>query len=217
MTQKAGSEEAKVVMPWEKQYTEKPIQDDVGVGVKETEPSAAMQMPWEKRYKEKPGVTPVRPSYNFSAGSPTGGFSMSKYTDKLTSTESGGNDNAKASTSSATGPHQFIDSTWNETVAKMGVNYTLADRTDRAKSTKVLQQFTKDNIEQAKRDLGRAPTMTEAYMYHFVGASAPKLIKAPKDAPAKNYITADQYRANRNVFEGKTVGEVLNKYEKRFK
>jgi hypothetical protein len=142
---------------------------------------------------------------------------MATYTDRLTAAESGGNDNAKASTSSATGPHQFIDSTWSETVAKMGADYTLADRTNRAKSTKVLQQFTKDNVEQAQKDLGRAPTMTEAYMYHFIGASAPKLIQAPPDKPAKDYITPAQYNANKAVFEGKTVGEVLNKYEKRFR
>lgn len=213
MPQQAGSEE-KVVMPWEKQYELEAVQDATPdkPATDKTGP-----MPWEKKYKELPGVTPVRPSYNFSAGKSSSGFDMSDYTRKLTSTESGGNDNAKAATSSATGPHQFIEDTWKETVAKMGANYSLADRTDRAKSTKVLQRFTQDNIEQAKNDLGRTPTQTEAYMYHFIGASAPKLIKAPRDKPAKDYITPDQYRANKAVFEGKTVGEVLNKYEKRFK
>lgn len=172
------------------------------------------QMDWRDVYKEE---KPVRPTSSFNAaGGGSSGFNMASYTAKLTSTESGGNDNAKAATSSATGPHQFIDSTWNETVKKMGADYSLADRTDRAKSTKVLERFTRDNIAQAKEDLGRTPTMTEAYMYHFIGASAPKLIKAPKDAPAKDFITPEQYNANKSVFAGKTVGEVMSKYGKRF-
>jgi len=203
-------------MPWEKQYELEAVQD-VTPDKPASDSEVKKVMPWEKKYAELPGSTPVRPSYNFSAGAATGGFSMSKYTAALTAVESGGNDNAKAPTSSATGPHQFIESTWKETVDKMGANYTLADRTDRNKSTKVLQQFTKDNLEQAKQDLGRSPTMGEAYMYHFIGSSAPRLIKAPKNAPAKDYINADQYKANKAVFEGKTVGEVLQKYEKRFK
>ena len=223
MSPEAGSNTEKVVMPWEKQYMLQPIQVAEGLGVTSETPKSPRPLdPWEREFTVKKGVVPMRPSYNFT-NKPTqgknsqGGFNMEEYTDKLTATESGGNANAKATTSSATGPHQFIESTWNETVAKMGVDYTLDDRTNRAKSSKVLQQLTKDNIEKAKEDLGRPPTMMEAYLYHFVGKSAPRLIQAPPDAPAKDYITASQYKANKSVFEGKTVKDVLDKYGKRFK
>jgi hypothetical protein len=149
-------------------------------------------------------------------------FDLKTYISKLGETESSGNPTAKAKTSSATGLHQFTSSTWMEMVNKLDLPYTLKDRTNPDKSTKVAEEFTKRNLERAKNDLGRVPTMVEAYMYHFIGRSAPKLIQAPPDEPATKFITASQAKANKSVFYNKdgtpkTVKEVLTKYEGRFK
>ena len=48
--------------------------------------------------------------------------------------ESGGRNRARASTSSAYGPFQFIESTWNAYTKKLGKDYSLEDRSDYAKS-----------------------------------------------------------------------------------
>ena len=149
-------------------------------------------------------------------------FDIKEYLTRLVDTESNGDPEAKAKTSSATGLHQFTSSTWMEMVNKMNLNYTLADRKDPEKSTKVVEEFTKKNLEKAKNDLGRVPTMTETYLYHFIGRSAPKLIQAPPDGDAVDYVTASQAKANKNVFynkdgTSKTVKEVISKYEGKFK
>lgn len=149
-------------------------------------------------------------------------FDLKEYLSKLSSTESNDNPKAKAKTSSATGLHQFTSGTWMEMVNKLDLPYTLADRTNPEKSTKVVEEFTKKNLEKAQKDLGRSPTMTEAYLYHFVGRSAPKLILAPPEAIAIEFVTATQAKANKSVFYNKdgtpkTVREVKSKYEERFK
>lgn len=149
-------------------------------------------------------------------------FDLQTYLTKLSKTESNDDPNAKAKTSSATGLHQFTSSTWMEMVNKLDLPYTLSDRKDPAKSEVVAKEFTKKNLEKAKNDLGREPSMTEAYMYHFVGRSAPKLLQAPPEASAVDYITPSQAKANRNVFYNKdgspkTVKEVITKYEGKFK
>jgi muramidase (phage lysozyme) len=149
-------------------------------------------------------------------------FDFKAYMGKLSSTESGDNPTAKAKTSTATGLHQFTSGTWMDMVNKLDLPYTLSDRTNPEKSMKVAEEFTKRNVAKAKADLGREPTMLEAYMYHFVGKSAPKLIQAPYKALAVDYVTPTQAKANKNVFydkagEPKTVGEVMAKYEERFK
>lgn len=153
---------------------------------------------------------------------PTKGFDLRNYITKLEKTESSGNPEAKAKTSSALGLHQFTSTTWMEMVNKLNLPYNLSDRKDPEKSRKVVEAFTEKNVEKAQEDLGRPPNMVEAYMYHFVGRSAPKLLQAPPEAPATAYVTPTQAKANKSVFfhkggKPKTVGEVLARYEERFK
>jgi hypothetical protein len=153
---------------------------------------------------------------------PSKPFDINQYLVKLAATESGNDPKAKAPTSSATGAHQFTSGTWMEMVNKMDLPYTLSDRTNPEKSAKVAKGFTEANVAKAKADLGREPTMLEAYMYHFVGKSAPRLIQAPYKDNAVDHVTPRQAKANKNVFykpdgSPKTVGEVLNKYGDKFK
>lgn len=175
--------------------------------------------PWEgidTGHKASGGDVPV------STKPATKQFDIKTYLTHLSSTESNNDPSAKSSTSSATGLYQFTGPTWMEIVNKLDLPYTLNDRKDPDKSEVVVKEFTKRNIEKAKNDLGREPTMTEAYMYHFVGRSAPKLLQAPPEASAADYITPSQAKANKSVFynkdgSSKTVKEVISKYEGRFK
>lgn len=203
--------------PWEQEWIAKPIQavkDLVDGAVK------AFKEPWERDWKQKP-AQPITPSKK-PAVAPSKGFDMDSYIRTTMDVESSGNPNAKAKTSSAKGLFQFTAGTWNDMVNSMGVNYTLNDRANPEKAKEVMQEFTSRNLERAKLDLGREPTHTEVYMYHFLGRSAPKVLNAKEDEVAANLVTKAQAKANKAVFynkdgSAKTVGEVLSKYKERFK
>lgn len=212
-----NKEEPKVESPWDMDWAKKPFQavatfvEDVVKAVKE---------PWDMPWKEKattPSPTPVKP-----AVAPSKGFDMDSYIAKTAAVESSDNPNAKAKTSSAKGLFQFTAGTWNDMVNSLEKPYTLADRADPKKSEEVMREFTKRNVEKAKGVLGREPTQLDAYMFHFLGNSAPKFLKADGKELAYKQVTAAQAKANKSVFfdkEGrpKTVNEVVERYSERFK
>ncbi|HWK47045.1 MAG TPA: transglycosylase SLT domain-containing protein [Stellaceae bacterium] len=111
--------------------------------------------------------------------------------------ESGFDPQAKASSSSATGLFQFIDSTWLTMVRKHGADHGighLADqidtsssgspvvhdpvvkqqilnlRTDPKISSVIAAEFAKDNSAALESALGRKASGTDLYMAHFLGA-----------------------------------------------
>ena len=212
-----NKEEPKVESPWDMEWVKKPFQA-VTQFVEET--VKGLKEPWEMPWKEKataPSPTPVKP-----AVAPSKGFDMDSYITKTAAVESGGNPNAKAKTSSAKGLFQFTAGTWNEMVDKLELPYTLADRTDPKKSEEVMRKFTEKNVVKAKEVLGREPTQLDAYMFHFLGNSAPKFLKADGRELAYKQVTAAQARANKAVFFNKdgtpkTVNEVVERYSERFK
>ena len=209
-------EEQKQQEPWEMEWIKKPIQAAVDIvegAVK------AFKEPWEMPWKAK-ATTPLTPSRKAPVER-SKGFDMEGYLKTTASVESGNNPAAKARTSSATGLYQFTAGTWNDMVNSMNLDYTLADRKDPVKSQEVMKAFTQRNVEKAKEDLGREPTHLEAYMYHFLGKSAPKVLKAGEDEVAANLVTKAQAKSNKSVFydkdgKAKTVKEVLAKYRERF-
>ena len=105
--------------------------------------------------------------------------------------------NAKASTSSATGLFQFIDSTWLQSVKQFGAKYGLgqyaaqigSDESGRAHvadpaarqqildlrknpeiSSQIAAEFAKSNKDEVERALGRPANSTDLYLAHFLGA-----------------------------------------------
>lgn len=192
-----------------------------------------IKKPWEEAWnsvKQAVGITPdvpVAPTANAPWDMQFGGqrkvdttpkaapVDVSNYLGKLATTESNNDPTAKAKTSSATGLYQFTAGTWNDMVNRLGLNYTLADRTDPAKAKVVAEALTQRNVQKATTDLGRAPTATETYMYHLLGNAKP-FVTAPADQPASNYITKSAYNANKSLFEGKTVGDIMSKFKKKF-
>jgi muramidase (phage lysozyme) len=76
------------------------------------------------------------------------GDPISEYFKKLAFVESGKNPNANNKHTDAAGLFQFIPSTWNYYVKKMGLDYDLDDRYDPEKAMVVARKFTEDNIIQ---------------------------------------------------------------------
>lgn len=173
--------------------------------------------PWEQNWGGS------MPSSKQIAPEPSGGSAVDTFMKKLENVESKGVATAKNPKSSATGLHQFIDSTWQEEVKALGKNYTLEDRKDPEKSREVFRAFTDKNEEKAVSDLGRKPQAHELYMYHLLGRNgAGDILKASADKPAIRFVSAKQARANKNIFydEGgdpRTVKEVLTTFREKFK
>jgi hypothetical protein len=135
-----------------------------------------------------------------------GGGGGASYLQTIAQIESGGNPNAKASTSSAAGMFQFTEGTWKDMTKKMGKNYTLEDRFDPKKSAEVAQFFTAQNKKTLESGTGRAASNTDQYMAHFLGAGgAVKFLNAMQQNP--NAIAADMdpkaAAANKNIFYDK--------------
>lgn len=153
------------------------------------------------------------------------------------SQESSMNPNAKASTSSATGLYQFIDSTWLTTVKQHGAanglgkyadaiqvrsdgRATVSDpamrqeimdlRKNPSVSALMAAEFTRDNKEYLEKNTTGMVGATELYMAHFLGAGgASKFLNAKQASP--NAKAADLFpeaaAANRGVFYDRETGQ----------
>ncbi len=165
----------------------------------------------------------------FQSASTSTGTSFD-YLVKTAARESSFNPAAKASTSSATGLFQFIESTWLETMKEAGPKHGLEKYSDEIQRSKSGKYYVKDpamrqeildlrkdpeisstmagaltqkNSAYLERKIGREPNDGELYMAHFLGAhGASKLIDAAGASPD---MRADrefsaQARANKSIF-----------------
>ncbi len=151
--------------------------------------------------------------------------------------ESGFQSNAKASTSSATGLFQFIDSTWLDMVRQHGAKHgigqlaeqitsdtsgrprvadpimrerILALRKDPRISAALAGEFAQDNKMEVERALGRPAGKTDLYLAHFLGAGgATEILKAIRQDGTKPAvdILPEAASANRSVFFDTKTGE----------
>jgi hypothetical protein len=151
--------------------------------------------------------------------------------------ESGFQSNAKASTSSATGLFQFVDSTWLDMVRQHGAKHgigelagqvtcdaagrphvadpavresILALRTDPRISAALAGELAHDNKAEVERALGRPAGKTDLYLAHFLGAGgATELLKAIQSngATPAADILPEAAAANRAVFFDGRTGE----------
>ncbi len=144
---------------------------------------------------------------------------------------------AKASTSSATGLFQFIDSTWLNSVKQYGDKYGLghyadqittdasghphvADpavkqqildlRKDPKVASEIAAEFAHQNKTDVERALGRPASSTDLYLAHFLGASgATSVMKSIEhDGNAKAAdLLPAAAAANKSVFYDSATGE----------
>lgn len=136
--------------------------------------------------------------------------------DRIAMAESGGNPNARASTSSASGLFQFTNSTWRAMVRKYGREYGIkfSDKASPDAQRVMAELLAQENSAVLSKALGREPTGGEIYLAHFAGAGgAKKLLTANPSTPAAR-ILPDAAKANRSIFyDGKrlrSVSEVVN-------
>ncbi|HVZ98756.1 MAG TPA: transglycosylase SLT domain-containing protein [Caulobacterales bacterium] len=155
--------------------------------------------------------------------------------------ESGLNPRARASTSSATGLFQFIDSTWLDMVRRHGAAHGLGEyaallqrggadaatrrdilslRSDPEISARMAAELARDNADALQARLGRAPTAGELYAAHVMGAEgAARLIEAgAQGAPDASALFPREAAANRGLFyfangEARSAENVLQRLQ----
>lgn len=143
------------------------------------------------------------------------GFDLTRYMRRNRAAESGGNDSAKAATSSATGRYQFTTGTWKRyyklTFGNTGESdqQIIAKRLDGAVQDKVMARLTQDNVAAVKRT-GAAVTDGNVYLAHFLGAGgAAAILKADPNTPVASLLNKGQISANKSILQGKTAGQVV--------
>jgi hypothetical protein len=130
-----------------------------------------------------------------------------------------GDSRRNAMGSSASGPGQITDGTWNRYAERLGL--TAAQRNDRAAHERIFDEYQRD----AQREIGRPLTDGEQYAAWFLGISGAKaFLNAPRDADARAVYTAaagadtaaQAFRQNPRLLEnGMTVGQVLDAVQSR--
>lgn len=146
----------------------------------------------------------------------SGGFNMSNYLTMTRSAESGGKDNAKARTSSASGRYQFIEGTFKEYYQKVyGGSKKDADnawrnrRFDPEIQEALMRRFTQDNVNFLKK-MGVNLTNGNVYLTHFLGqGGAGALLRASPNTPVEALLDRKIVNANPTILRNKTAGQVI--------
>jgi hypothetical protein len=145
------------------------------------------------------------------------GMTSDTYTSKVVRAESGGRDDAKAATSSAFGPHQFLKGTWAGLVKRykpewaqgLSSSQIQAMRGDRAKSTEMFDHFRREN-QDVLRGAGMPIDDSTEYMAHFFGAgTAVKVLSADPDTPVSAIVSKGTIEAN-GFLRGMTARDARN-------
>lgn len=131
-----------------------------------------------------------------------------KYFKTMEKAESGGDPNAEASTSSATGPHQFIESTWldlskrhhPEWFSTLTKQQILDKRKDPQVSREMAEYFTNENAEYLSKR-GVEVDDTNLYLAHFLGKEgAAKVLSESDNTEVDEILPWSTRAANPGVF-----------------
>jgi hypothetical protein len=144
---------------------------------------------------------------------PAGG----SFVDKVVSVESGGDPYAKNPNSSATGPGQFIESTWLETIGEHRPDLAegrsrddiLALRTDPAISREMTSAYGNQNAQYLE-SRGLPVNEGSTYLAHFAGPrGAASILRAAPETPIEQIMAPEAIMAN-PFLRGMTAGDVQN-------
>lgn len=143
-------------------------------------------------------------------------MTMSIFLDRLMMAESGGNDFARNNRSTATGPFQFIVSTFlsvaerhfPEETSNLSRTQILALRTNRAFARKAAEAYTKDNAAHLAA-AGHKPTFTNLRLAYLLGAGgADRVLSAPPKARVSVLLGRAVMRAN-PFMAGMTASDLI--------
>ena len=103
-------------------------------------------------------------------------------------------------TSSATGPFQFTEDTWNGLRTRYR-DLGLGDRTNPAEQARAIPYLVRENRDYLARELKRGPSDGEQYLAHFLGAAgASRALRADPTTPLASVIAPSAMVANQRVF-----------------
>ncbi|MGI9477851.1 MAG: hypothetical protein ACR2PI_14205 [Hyphomicrobiaceae bacterium] len=131
-------------------------------------------------------------------------MTMDMFLDRLMVAESGGNNNARNPLSTATGPYQFIESTFlsvmrrhfPERVAKLAPRQVLGLRTNREIARDAAKAYTRDNATYLVA-AGHKPTFPHLRLAFLLGAGgAIRILDAKPDLPLARLVSRAVIRAN---------------------
>lgn len=151
-----------------------------------------------------------------------GGSGVDQFVNRIIRVESGGRADAKNPNSSATGPGQFIASTWLGMVKKYrpdlmagrSAGEVLALRTDPSLSREMTRLYAQENANFLAAQ-GLAQTPGNIYLAHFLGPrGAAQVLKAAPGAPIESIVGADAVKAN-GFLSGKSASWVASWAEKK--
>lgn len=145
---------------------------------------------------------------------------MDGYLAAIRGAESGGDDLAAATTSSAFGRYQFLKGTWRDLYVRRFGRGGLSDdqihakRADPQLQETLIRDFTRDNIRALQR-ARLTPDAGALYLSHFAGSrDAIRVLSAGRDTPVSAVLDADSIAANPGVFgvrakrQVKTAGDL---------
>jgi hypothetical protein len=127
--------------------------------------------------------------------------------DRMAQVESGGNPNAKASTSSASGLYQFTDQTWNDMVNKYGAQTGITPdmKADPQAQRVMAELLAQDNANIVQKQTGQHVDDGRVYLAHFMGApAASKLINSLGTGASAAQLFPSAAKANQNIFFDKS-------------
>ena len=155
------------------------------------------------------GAVPLRPSTIASGTKPPvaavlAGMTTETFLDRLMLAESGGRDDARNPRSTATGPYQFIESTFLDVVRRHFAQETIALtdpqiltlRTDRVFARRAAEAFSRDNAAALTAE-GVAATFPNLRLAFLLGPSAAiRVLQAPPEAALGPLLGAPVLIAN---------------------
>ena len=131
-------------------------------------------------------------------------MTMDKFLDRLMIAESGGNNYARNARSTATGPYQFIESTFlsvlrrhfPKRVTNLTATQILALRTDRGLARDAARAYTRDNATYLTA-AGHKPTFPHLRLAFLLGAGgAIRILDATPTTPLARLLSPNVIRAN---------------------
>jgi hypothetical protein len=145
-----------------------------------------------------------------------GGHSAGAYYQKVIGTESGGDPNARSSTSSAAGLAGFTKGTWKQVWSEVAPGQEPPPINNPEAQAAALKYLTRKNAIELFKGLDHEPSDTEVYLaHHFGAAGALRILKAGIDAPLSDVVSPEAMEANPQL-AGLSVGELIMNTQAKF-